>query len=164
MAQSPSAVILEPPKIKSDTVSTVCPSISYEVMGPDAMIFIFWMLSFKPTFSLSTFTFIKRLFKSRSIHVTPVEVGTCRVDRIILVWFCATCWTMLMQSFSLFQESCVICHLPWNCGILSCWLESRGEISDSSTFFRTCRTERGENLGKSDKYKYFCAICLIFKL
>ena len=34
---SPSAVILEPPKIKSDTVSTVSPSISYEVMGPDAM-------------------------------------------------------------------------------------------------------------------------------
>ena len=35
--QSPSAVILEPPKIKSDTVSTVSPSISHEVMGPDAM-------------------------------------------------------------------------------------------------------------------------------
>ena len=45
--QSPSAGILEPPKIKSDAVSTVSPSISYEVMGPDAMIFIFWMLSFK---------------------------------------------------------------------------------------------------------------------
>ena len=39
--QSPSAVILEPQKIKSDTVSTVSPSISYEVMGPDAMIFVF---------------------------------------------------------------------------------------------------------------------------
>ena len=39
--QSPSAVILESPKIKSDTVSTVSPSISYEVMRPDAMIFIF---------------------------------------------------------------------------------------------------------------------------
>ena len=34
--QSPSAVILEPPKIKSDTVSTVSPSISHGVMGPDA--------------------------------------------------------------------------------------------------------------------------------
>ena len=34
--QSPSAVILEPPKLKSDTVSTVSPSISHEVMGPDA--------------------------------------------------------------------------------------------------------------------------------
>ena len=39
--QSPSAVILEPPKIKSGTVSTVSPSISHEVMGPDAMIFVF---------------------------------------------------------------------------------------------------------------------------
>ena len=39
--QSPSAVILEPPKIKSDTVSTVSPSISREVMGPDAMILVF---------------------------------------------------------------------------------------------------------------------------
>ena len=39
--QSPSAVIWEPKKIKSDTVSTVSPSISHEVMGPDAMIFIF---------------------------------------------------------------------------------------------------------------------------
>ena len=61
--QSPSAVISEPPKIKSDTVSIVSPSICHEVMGPDAMIFVFWMLSFKPTFSLS-FSFIKRLFTS----------------------------------------------------------------------------------------------------
>ena len=38
---SPSAVILEPPKIKSDTVSTVSPSICHEVVGPDAMIFVF---------------------------------------------------------------------------------------------------------------------------
>ena len=51
--QSPSAVILEPRKIKSATVSTVPPSICHEVMGPDATILIFWMLSFKPTFSLS---------------------------------------------------------------------------------------------------------------
>ena len=54
--QLPSAVILEPPQIKSDTVSTVSPSISHEVMGPDDMIFVFWMLSFKPNFSLSSFT------------------------------------------------------------------------------------------------------------
>src|SRR5574342_704901 len=39
--QSPSAVILEPKKIKSDTGSTVPPSISHEVMGPDAIIFVF---------------------------------------------------------------------------------------------------------------------------
>ena len=39
--QSPSTVIFQPPKIKSDTVSTVSPSISHGVMGPDAMIFVF---------------------------------------------------------------------------------------------------------------------------
>ena len=39
--QSPSAVILEPRKIKSATVSIVSPSICHEVMGPDAMIFVF---------------------------------------------------------------------------------------------------------------------------
>ena len=49
--QSPSAVILEPKKIKSVTVSIAFPSICHEIMGPDAMIFIF----FKPTFSLSSF-------------------------------------------------------------------------------------------------------------
>ena len=50
--QSPSAVILEHRNIKSVTVS---PSICHEVMGPDAMILVFWILSFKPTFSLSSF-------------------------------------------------------------------------------------------------------------
>ena len=39
--QSPSAVILEPPKIKSATLSTVSPSICHEGMGPDAMILVF---------------------------------------------------------------------------------------------------------------------------
>ena len=44
--QSPSAVILEPKEIKSVTVSIVSPSICYEGMGPDAMVLVFWMLSF----------------------------------------------------------------------------------------------------------------------
>ena len=70
--QSPSAVILEHPKTKSDTVSTVSPSISQEVMGPDAMILVFWMLSFKPTFSLFSFTFIMRFFSSSSLYAIRV--------------------------------------------------------------------------------------------
>ena len=70
--QLPSAVILEPQKIKSDTVSIVSLSISHEVMGPDAIILVFWMLSFKPTFSLSSFTFIKRLFSSSSLSAIRV--------------------------------------------------------------------------------------------
>ena len=55
--QSPSAVILEPQNIKSATVSTVCPSMCHEVMGPDAMIFVFCMLSFKITYSTLLFYF-----------------------------------------------------------------------------------------------------------
>ena len=51
--QSLSTVILEPKKIKSGTVFIVFPSICHEVMGPDAMILVFLMLSFKPAFSLS---------------------------------------------------------------------------------------------------------------
>ena len=65
--QSSSAVILEPKNIKSVTVS---PSICHEVMGPDVMILIFLMLSFKPTFSLSSFTFT---FSSSSLSAERVE-------------------------------------------------------------------------------------------
>ena len=64
--QSPSAVIFEPSKIKSLTVSIISPSIFHEVMEPDAMILVFWMLSFKPAFSHSSFTLIKRFFSSSS--------------------------------------------------------------------------------------------------
>jgi len=70
--QSLSAVILEPPKIKSATVSTVSPSICHEVTGLNAMILVVWMLSFKPTFSLSSFIFIKRLFSSSSLSAIRV--------------------------------------------------------------------------------------------
>ena len=70
--QSPSTVILEPQKIKSATVSTVSPSICHDVMGLDAMILVSWMLSFKPTFSLSSFNFIKRLFSSSSLYAVRV--------------------------------------------------------------------------------------------
>ena len=60
--QSQFAVILEPKKIKSATASIVSPSICHEVMGPGAMFLVFRMLTFKPKFSLSSFTLIKRLF------------------------------------------------------------------------------------------------------
>ena len=49
---------------KSLTVSIVFPSICHEVIGPDVMISVFWMLSFMPTFSFSSFTFIKSFFIS----------------------------------------------------------------------------------------------------
>ena len=76
--QSPSAVILEPPKIKSATVSTVSPSICHEVMGPDAMILVFWMLSFKPTFH-SPLSLSSR--GSLVLHFLPYEVAIKQVSK-----------------------------------------------------------------------------------
>ena len=73
--QLPSAMSLEAKEIKSVTVSIVSPSICHEVMGPDAMIFIFWMLSFKPAFLLSSFTFIKRLFSSSFLSAVRVVLS-----------------------------------------------------------------------------------------
>ena len=70
--QSQCAVILEPKKIKSVTVSIVCPSNCHEVIGLVTMSFVFWMLSFKPAYSLFSFSFIKRLFSSSSLSAIRV--------------------------------------------------------------------------------------------
>ena len=74
--QSPSAVILESKKIKSVTVSIFSPLICYKVMGPDAMILVFWMLSFKTAFSLFFLTFITRLFSSYSLSAIRMVSST----------------------------------------------------------------------------------------
>ena len=70
--QSLSAMILEPKKIKSATLSTFPPSICHEVMGSDAMIFVLWMLCFKPAVSLSSFILIKRFFSFSSLSAIRV--------------------------------------------------------------------------------------------
>ena len=90
--QSPSAVILESPKIKSLIVSIVSPSICHEVMGPDVMILVFWMLSFKPTFSLSSFTFRKRLFSSSLLSaVIVVSSAYLRLLIFLLAFLISAC-------------------------------------------------------------------------
>ena len=70
--QSQSSVILESKKIKSLTVSIVFPSICHEVIRFDTMILAFLIMSFESTFSLSSFTFIKRLFSSSSLSTIRV--------------------------------------------------------------------------------------------
>ena len=70
--QSLSIVILKFKRIKSVTISTFYPSICHEVKGLDSMILVFWMLSFKPAFSLFSFTLIKRLFGSSSLYAIRV--------------------------------------------------------------------------------------------
>ena len=69
------AAVTPPKKIKSVTLSIVSPFICYELMGPDAMILVFWMLSFNPTFSVSSFTLIKRLIRSSSLFAVRVVVS-----------------------------------------------------------------------------------------
>ena len=66
------AVILEPKKTKSVTVSIVSPSICHELMGPDVMLLVFSVLGFKPALLLSSFTFIKRLFSFSSLSAIRV--------------------------------------------------------------------------------------------
>ena len=68
--QSPYTLILEPKKMKSDIVSTFSPSMCHEGIRLCAMTLVFWMLSFKPAFSLSSFIFIKRPFSSSSLSAS----------------------------------------------------------------------------------------------
>ena len=66
------------------TISIDSLSIFPEVMGPDAMILAFWMLSYKLNFPLSSSTFIKRLFSSSSIilhnHSIIAKPSTLNID------------------------------------------------------------------------------------
>ena len=82
--QSPPAVIFEPKKIKPVTVSTFSPTICHKVMGLDAMILVFWMLSFKPAFSPSSFDLVKRLFCSSSLSALKV-VSSAYLRLLILL-------------------------------------------------------------------------------
>ena len=75
--QSLSAVILEPKKRKSAALSTFSPSTCYEVMGPEALILVFQILSFNPAFSLSSFTLVKKLFSSSLLSAIGVVSSAC---------------------------------------------------------------------------------------
>ena len=104
--QSPYAVILELPplQIKSVTVSIVSSSICHEVMGLDAMILVFWMLSFKPIFSLSSFTFIKRLFRSYSLSAIRVMSSAyLRLLIFLLVILISACASSSLVSLMIYS-------------------------------------------------------------
>ena len=91
--QTLTAVILESKKVKSVTISIFPPSICHEMMGPDAMIFIFWNQSFKPEFLLSTFTFTKRLLNSSLSAIRVVSSAYLRLLVVlppVLILVCAS--------------------------------------------------------------------------
>ena len=109
--QSPSEVILETKNIKSVTVSIVFPSICHEVMGLDAMILVFWMLRFKPTFSLSSFAFIKRLFSSSLLFA--IRVVSSAYLRLLI--FLLAILIPVLSSFYPFRYTLNISfHTPLN--------------------------------------------------
>ena len=107
-------MILEPRKIKSATVSVVSPPICHEVMGPDAMILVFWMLSFKPTFSLSSFTLVKRLFCSSLYAIGVVSSAYLRLLIFllaILIPACASSSPVFLMMYSAYKLNKQINHL-----------------------------------------------------
>ena len=87
------------PKIKFITISIVSPSICHEVMGPDAMILVFCILSFKTTFSLSSFTFIKRLYSSFSLLAIRVVSSAYLRSLIFLPAILISAWASSSPVF-----------------------------------------------------------------
>ena len=130
--QSPSAAILEPKKVKSVTVSIVSPSVWHEVMGLVVMILVFWMLSFKPIFSLSSFTFIKRLFSSSLLSAIRVVSSAYLRLLIFLLVMLIPAYASSSLAFLMMSSACKLnkqsdniqpFHAPfliWNQSIVSC--------------------------------------------
>ena len=122
LLKSQSAVILESKKVKSSTVSiSICP----EVIRPDAMILVFWMLSFKPAFSLFSFTFIRRLFSSsllsaisvvssaylRLLFLPAVLILGCDSSSLVFHLICSAKagWQPYYTPFPIWNQSIVLC-------------------------------------------------------
>ena len=125
--QSLSTVILEPKKIKSVTVSIVSPLICHEVMGLDAMILVFWTLSFKASFLLYSFTFSKKLFSSSSFSAIRVVSAAYLMLLIfllaVLIPACASSSPAFCMMFTAYKvisrvtiySNDVLLSQFWNC-------------------------------------------------
>ena len=132
--QSPSAVILELKKIKYLAVFIVSPCNCHQVMGLDALILVLWMLSFKPVFSLFSFTFIKRFFSSSSL--SAIRVMSSAYLRLlifflaILIPACASsnlAFHLMSSAYKLnkqgdnIQPWCTPFPI-WNQSVVPCWV------------------------------------------
>ena len=112
--------------------ATVSPCICHEVMGPGAMILIFWMLSFKSTFSLFSFTLIKRFFSSSSLSAIRV-VASAYLKlliflQVILIPACASSSPVFLMMYSAWKlnkqtDNIQPWHTPfpiWNQSVVPC--------------------------------------------
>ena len=106
------------PRNKVCYCSHFSPSICHEVMGPDAMIFVFWMLSFKLTFLLSSFTFIKRLFNSSLVYAIRVVSSAFLRLLIFLLAILIPPWASSSPAFPMMYSAYKLNELgdniqPW---------------------------------------------------
>jgi len=95
------------PQNKVSLFSIVSPFICHEVMGLDAMVLVLWMLSFKPTFSFSSFIFIKRLFSALSLSAIRV-VSSANLRLLIflladLIPACASSSPAFLMMYSAYK-------------------------------------------------------------
>ena len=100
-------------------------------MGQDAMILVFWMLSFKPTFSLSSFTFIKKLFSSSLLSAIRVVSSAYLRLLIFLLAILIPAYASSRPAFHMYSAYKLIwqddniqpCHTPfpiWNQSVVPC--------------------------------------------
>ena len=154
--RSPGSVILEPKKRKSLTASPFPPSICHEVMGPGAMILLFWMLSFKPTFSLS---FTKRLlfafchwsgviFISEVVDISPgnLDSSLCFIQPSISH---DVLWTEVNKQGDSIQPWCTPFPI-WNQSVVPCLVLTLA----SWLAYRFLRRQRWWNNGNSDRLSF----------
>jgi len=114
-------------------------------MGTDAMIFVFWMLSFKPTFSLSSFAFINRLtslislYLPNGVHREAAGEGYALTLPFPVYCFSFPCFSFLYY-FCLVAQSCLTLCDPMDCSMprLPCPSLSPGVCSDSCPLCRWC--------------------------
>ena len=134
-------------------------------MGPDAMILVFWMLSFKTTFSLSSFTFIKKLFSSSLLSAIRVESSAYPKLLIFLPAFlipaCASSSPAFHMMYSAYklnkQDNCIE---PW-CTPFLIWNQSVVPYL-VNYFFLTCiqiSQEAGQVVWYSHLFKNFPVCC-----
>ena len=108
-----------------------CFPLCHEVMGPDAMILVFWTVSFKPAFSLSSFTFIKGLFSSSLSVVRVVSSAYLRLlifSPAILIPACASSSSVFLLIYSAYKlnkqgDNIQPWHTPfpiWNQSVVLC--------------------------------------------
>ena len=111
------------PQAKSVTISTDSPLIWHEVMGPDAMILVFWLLSLKPTFLLSSFTVIKKVFSSFSLSAIKVVSSTYLRLLIFLLAILTQLLLHSVQHFSWCTLHIQLWRTPfpiWNQSVVPC--------------------------------------------